>query len=342
MEGEPAAGRLQDHVGGPPVGVGAGGREGAQRDLRDLEQATPVRVVDVDQPAPCPAGGEEGGLGGEVVVEVGVEVEVVAPEVGEHGDVEDHAVDPAQDQRVARDLHQAAGDPALAHHREQPVQVRRLRRRQHGPDVLAVDAGADGADDGDVLAGRLQAALGQPGGRGLALGPGHADQAQRLGRLAVHPGGEAAQHLARPVDDQQRYVGGRAGTLLVGEHRDSPRGHRVGGEPDAVDPVAGQRRVDVAREDPLRAQRHPGHRRRQVADGAGARCVLAQPPRQVGERGGLRSGRARAREVVVGHHAREAIAGHGWGDGRLPTTRSAAARAGCRSAGRRSGAARSS
>ena len=342
VHGEPAAGRLEHHVGGAPVGVRPGGREGAQRDLRDVEQAAAVRVVDVDQSAPRPARGEQGGLGGEVVVEVGVEVEVVAPEVGEDRDVEDHAVDPAQDQRVARDLHQAPRHPALAHHREQAVQVRRLRRGQHRPDVLTVDAGADGADDRDVLAGRLQAALRQPGGRRLALGAGHADQAQCRGRLAVHPRGEAAEHLARPVDHEQGYVGRRGGTLVVGEHGDGARGDRVGREADAVDPVAGQGGVEVAGQDPLGAQGHPGDRRRQVAGGSEPRRAVTQPSHQVGERGGRRPGRARPREVVVAHHAREAIAARGGRIGRWATTRRAAARVGCRSAGRRSGAARSS
>ena len=66
----------------------------------------------------------------EVVLDVGVEVEVVAAEVEEDRDVEDDAVDPAHHQRVAGDLHRAGRDLALAHHREEPVQVGRLRRGQ--------------------------------------------------------------------------------------------------------------------------------------------------------------------------------------------------------------------
>ena len=44
-------------------------------------------------------------------------------EVGEDGDVEDAAVDPAEHQRVAGDLHGDRLDAALAHHREQRLQV---------------------------------------------------------------------------------------------------------------------------------------------------------------------------------------------------------------------------
>ena len=76
------------------------------------EQPPAVLVVGVDQSAAAPLGGEQGGLGLEVVLEVAVEVEVVAAEVGEHGDVEDHAVDAALHQGVAGDLHRAGGRPS--------------------------------------------------------------------------------------------------------------------------------------------------------------------------------------------------------------------------------------
>ena len=110
------------------------------------QQQPAVLVVDVDQPEPGALGGEERRLGGEVVVDVAVEVEVVAAEVEEDRDVEDDPVDPAHHERVARDLHRADLHAALAHHREQAVQVGRLRRRERGLHVLAGDPGADGAD----------------------------------------------------------------------------------------------------------------------------------------------------------------------------------------------------
>ena len=101
---------------------------GRHRDGRDVEEPTAELVVDVGQADPGALRGEEAGLGGEVVVEVGVEVEVVAPEVEEGRDVEDDAVDPAEHERVAGDLHRAGVDAALAHHREEAVQVGRLGR----------------------------------------------------------------------------------------------------------------------------------------------------------------------------------------------------------------------
>ena len=109
-----------------------------------------------------------------------------------------------------------AVDPALAHQREQPVQVRRLGRGQRRLDVLAGDPGADGADHGRPDAGPLQAALGQAGGRGLALGAGHADHPHRRGRVAVDARGQPAEHRAGPVDDQQRHAAAPARSAPAG------------------------------------------------------------------------------------------------------------------------------
>jgi hypothetical protein len=55
-----------------------------------------VGVVDVDHPGPGEAGGEQRGLRGEVVVDGLVEVEVILGQVGEDGNVERRASDPAQ------------------------------------------------------------------------------------------------------------------------------------------------------------------------------------------------------------------------------------------------------
>ena len=214
-------------------------------------------VVDVDQTESRPLGGEQGGLGREVVVHVGVEVEVVAAEVGEHGDVEDHPVDPAHHQRVARHLHRAGLHAALAHHREQRVQVGRLRSGERGLHVGAGDAGADGADRGRGDAHLLQAGLREPGRRRLPLGAGHADHPERRGRVAVDAGREAAEDRARVVDHQERDPRRLAGAGLVGEDRDRAGVQCRAGVVDAVGPGSGQRGVDVARTDPLRAERDP-------------------------------------------------------------------------------------
>ena len=67
-------------------------------------QARAVGVVDVDHGQLGP-GLEQPALGEEVVLHVGVEVEVVLGEVGEHGDRPVDRVGAVQGERVARDLH---------------------------------------------------------------------------------------------------------------------------------------------------------------------------------------------------------------------------------------------
>ncbi len=225
-------------------------------------------VVGVDQGAPRALGGEQGRLGREVVLDVGVEVEVVTAQVEEDGEVEDDPVHAPEHQGVAGDLHGAVGDAPLAHQREQGVQVGRLGRGERGGHVDPVDAGADGAHDPGVAPGGLQRRLEQPGGGGLALGPGHTDQAQRGGGVAVQPGGEPAEEPARVRGHQQRkvgrqrlgQVGGGAGTGGVGEHGDGAGGQRVGRPGDAVRAGAGQRGVQVTGQGAQRAERQPGHR----------------------------------------------------------------------------------
>ena len=169
-------------------------------------QPAAVLVVDADQGEPGALRREQRRLGAVVVLLVGVEVEVVAAEVEEDRDVEDDAVDPAHHQRVAAHLHGTGGDVALAHHREQRVQVGRLRGREGGLHLLPRDPGADGADHAGPDSGALQPALGQAGGGGLALGAGHADHPHRGGGVAVDARGEPAQQPARVRDDEQGHA----------------------------------------------------------------------------------------------------------------------------------------
>ena len=83
-----------------------------------------------------------------------VEVEVVRPEVREHRDVEHHAPDPAEGERMARHLHRDCVHATLDHDREQCVQIGRLRRRALARQDGVADPGLDRADQ----AGRRRAA----------------------------------------------------------------------------------------------------------------------------------------------------------------------------------------
>ncbi len=185
---------------------------------------------------------------------------MVAAEVEEGRDVEDHAVDAAQDQGVARDLHRAGVDAVLRHHREEPVEVGRLGGGELGLDVLARDAGADGADDGRRHARGGEALLEEPRGGGLALGPGHPDDPHPARRVAVDRRGQSTEDAARLRHDDGR--GARRQPVeagRVGEHADGARLQRLHGEVGSVGAGAGEGGVHVTRLDARGAQRDAGH-----------------------------------------------------------------------------------
>ncbi len=149
--GPGAAGLPRLLLGHLPVGIVTGGH----RDYRDLSlcrEPPTVVVVHHDDPATRPLRREQGGLGREVVLEVGVKVQMVLRQVGEAGDVVDDPVDAAQHQRVAGHLHYARRGASLAHHREQRVQLRRLRCGTHAGKLLIAYPRLDGSDQTGAMA----------------------------------------------------------------------------------------------------------------------------------------------------------------------------------------------
>ncbi len=202
-----AAVGAQVDVLGPPVRVPPerdGGHQAA------VQQPAAGGVVGVDHPAARPLGREQRRLGGLVLLERGVEVQVVLGEVGEGGDVEDQPVDPAQRQRVAADLHRHRGDPPLAHDREQAVQVGSLRRGAHARQHLPRHPGLDRAEQPGGAPRRPQAGLEQERRRRLAVGAGDAEQQQVVAGPAVHARRHLAEHGPRVGGDEDRHADGRA------------------------------------------------------------------------------------------------------------------------------------
>jgi len=152
-----------------------------------------------------------------------VEVEVVEAEVGEAADGEPDAVDPADRERVAGDLHDHRGDLLLDRGGQDALQVGGLGGGAHARHDGVAEAGLDGADQAGDLAGRAQAGLDQVGGRGLARGAGDADHPQPGRRVAVDRGGGRAEDGARIIDHERGKVAGRERTGRVGQD-----GHRAG------------------------------------------------------------------------------------------------------------------
>ena len=170
-------------------------------------------------------------------------------EVGEDGDVEDAAVDPAEDQRVAGDLHGDRVDAALAHHGEQGLEVGGLGGGALGLDALVADAHLDGADQARCDAGRAR----RPPSTRYAVvvlpevpvmpiwsrsraGPavdrgGQFAHARRAGRRRPAPAGRSRRRARRP---------------RVGQDRDRAEAGGLGDEVGAVQAGAGQGGVQVA------------------------------------------------------------------------------------------------
>ena len=175
---------------------------------------------------------EQPPLGGEVLLHVAVEVEVVARQVGEDAGGEAQVVDAPQRQRVRRHLHHA-GAAAVGHHLAQhPLQLGRFRRRPRSRlDLAIADAVADRADAPAADAGRLEDRRQQVRGRRLAVGAGDADERQLVARMAVE-GGRSAASASRAFGTCSQ------GTVDAGRRR------RLGDDGDgaARDRLAGERR----------------------------------------------------------------------------------------------------
>ncbi len=203
-------------------------------------------VVDVHHPDH--GRDEQRGLGPEVVLEVGVEVQVILGQVGEDRHVEAGARDPAEAERVARYLHRGGGDPALGHDREQRLQVGSLRRGQGAGHHVRSDFGLYPAYQTGPVPGRGQAGFDQVRARGLAARPGHADQPEPARRVPVHPARDLAQPGTRVVEHEDRHPAGHGPgpAVRVGQHRDRARGHRIIAERGPVHPRTRQGRVQVA------------------------------------------------------------------------------------------------
>lgn len=264
---------------GPPVGVGVPlGGEGGDGHARLGDEPAAVLVVEVDHAEPAALGREQPRLGLEVVLHAGVELHVLRAEVVEDGDVEDTAVDPAEHQRVAGNLHRDGVDAALAHDGEERLEIGGLGGGALGLDAFVADAHLDGADEPGVVSGAAQAALHEIRRGGLARGAGDSDLEQVGAGVAVDLGGQFT-HAAPWVGGHQERQTGRGGAFgarRVGQDRRRAEVGGLGGEVGAVEAGAGQGRVHV-----------PGANRSRVVRDAGRRPVRrglgTQPGGQVHE-----------------------------------------------------------
>ena len=214
------------------------------------ESASAV-TFDADDRTAATPGGEERGLGSEVLVEGIVEVEVILGEVSEAGHVEAHRIGAPLGQGVRRGLDDqvraAAGDEV----REQALKVGRHRGGHRGGDLMPRQPQADRADQAGNASQLGQDVFQQEGGGGLAVRARDRECAELIRRISVdmsrdlaQPAGDVGNHEKRGVHTGQALDD--RGALRIGHHgrgscQDGTRGEpgpvymlpRDGGEQDA-------------------------------------------------------------------------------------------------------------
>ena len=180
MRGE--ARRDQAHVclGGAAAGDGRAAHRAAE-----LREPAAVLAVCADDAGAHGVLGEQGGLGAEVGLHGLVVVQVVLGEVGEGGHGKARAQDAAEVDGLARDLERRHTHAGFRHLREHHLEVAALgsgvQRRAH----LTADVALHRAHEARGLARNRRHVLHEEGGGGLAVGAGHAHQAQLLAGLPV-------------------------------------------------------------------------------------------------------------------------------------------------------------
>ena len=121
---------------------------------------------------------EQLGLGLAVGLHGLMEVQMILSQVGERANGEAHAAHAVEYQRVRRDFHDAVRAASLGHACKQRRGIVGLGRGALGRDDLVADHVLIGADQADLTTLGFQNVLDQRGGRGLAVGTGHADHGE--------------------------------------------------------------------------------------------------------------------------------------------------------------------
>lgn len=200
-----------------------------------LENPAARIVVDVDDGhrvlAGAPGGGKKFGkearLRVAIRLHVAVKVEVVAAQVGKYRRIEVGPDEPVGRKAVARDLQGHLLDPIVAHSAKQPLQYEALGGRIDRAFDVAIPAMSDGTDQATSPSGLLGERGHHPGGGRLAVGSGDADHPQFTRGPLEKVFGDPAEHAARIVGDEDRY-------LQVGRHIDVFDEHRRGTRLDRI------------------------------------------------------------------------------------------------------------
>ncbi len=185
-------------------------------------------VVGVHDAEVAQSSDEELRLGGEVLLDGAVQVEVVAAEVGEHGDIEVRAGDSTEHQRVGRNLHHHSVDAGVAPRCKPALQDRGL-----GGGVPTRQR----AEHFGLPAGVPQHRTDQVGGGRLAVGARHADHQQVVAGMSV----AGSRHPARqPTGVGGDHLGHRHRQFPLAQDRCGTGRHRCRSELMPVDMASRQ------------------------------------------------------------------------------------------------------
>ena len=184
-------GQAEQEAGGGVVGIGDGGAGGAAGGLVE--------------------GGEEPALGLAVGLEALVEVEMVAGQVREDGDVEGDLVEAVEGEAVAGGFDDGVLAARLDHLAEEALDLGRLGGGHAvgvAVDVGPGHVGIDGAETADAGAGGFEDGREDVGGGRLAVGAGDADDGEVAAGVAVEGGRGLREGHARIFDGDDGLLAG--------------------------------------------------------------------------------------------------------------------------------------
>ena len=204
-------------------------------------------------------GREELAFGLAVGLEALVEVEMVASQVCEHGDVEVHLVEAVESEAVAGRLDDGVLAAGLDHGAKESLHLRGFGSRHAlgvAVDVRAGYVGVDGPEATDANAGGFEDGGQEVGGRGLAVRAGDADDGELAARVAMEGGGGLRESDAGVVDSDDGLVAGevapRSPPAPLNDDGGGARIERLDEEGVAIDGKAGDGDEEGARLDAAR------------------------------------------------------------------------------------------
>ena len=219
---------------------------------RQADQALAVGVVHIDDARArgARAGAfEQAALGGEVLLEGLVKIEMVAREIGEDGGGEPATPQAIQRQRVRTGFQHGVRAAGVNDLGEKALQVQRFRRGGGGRTRCSRRAIDDGAEEAALVAGGAHDRIDQEARGGLAVGAGDADQLQ-----------------ASPRDGRKNWRRSMASALRASVAREP---QRIASARRAVAPVS-----KTARPMPAWRRRHfADDRARAARDGVGDKPI---------------------------------------------------------------------